>query len=91
MLLFRAGEPVGTCIYFARISVFLARFPALPLAGKIKGARSAARAAVRPLFLYAAGHFYFRCQDAVVALIEATPEDYRLKASFEMPFHLDNS
>ncbi len=41
--------------------------------------------------LYADGHLYFRYQNAVMALIEATPQAYRLKASFELPSHLDNS
>jgi outer membrane protein assembly factor BamB len=41
--------------------------------------------------LYADGHLYFRYQNAVMALIEATPEAYRLKASFKLPSHLDNS
>jgi outer membrane protein assembly factor BamB len=31
---------------------------------------------------YADGHFYFRYQDGVVALIEATPAGYRLKSQF---------
>jgi outer membrane protein assembly factor BamB len=41
--------------------------------------------------LYADGHLYFRYQNAVMALIEATPQAYRLKASFTLPSHLDNS
>jgi outer membrane protein assembly factor BamB len=41
--------------------------------------------------LYADGNLYYRYQDAVLALIEATPEAYRLKASFKLPSHLDNS
>ncbi len=41
--------------------------------------------------LYADGHLYFRYQNAVMALIEATPQGYRLKTSFELPSHLDNS
>lgn len=40
--------------------------------------------------VYADGHVYFRYQNAVMALIEATPEAYRLKASFQLPSHLDN-
>jgi len=32
--------------------------------------------------LYADGHLYFRYEDGVVALIEATPEAYRLKGTF---------
>ena len=31
---------------------------------------------------YADGHLYFRYQDGVVALIEATPQGYRLKSQF---------
>lgn len=34
---------------------------------------------------YADGHVYFRYQNGVMALIEATPEGYRLKGSFEIP------
>jgi outer membrane protein assembly factor BamB len=41
--------------------------------------------------LYADGHLYFRYQNAVMALIEATPEAYRLKASFTLPSHLGDS
>jgi hypothetical protein len=41
--------------------------------------------------VYADGHLYFRYQNAAMALIEATPEAYRLKASFRLPSHLDNS
>lgn len=41
--------------------------------------------------LYADGNLYFRYQNAVMALIEATPEGYHLKSSFELPSHLDNS
>jgi outer membrane protein assembly factor BamB len=48
------------------------------------GAESAA-------IVYADGHLYFRYQNAVMALIEATPDAYRLKASFQLPSHLDNS
>jgi outer membrane protein assembly factor BamB len=36
---------------------------------------------------YADGHLYFRYQNAVMALIEATPEEYRLKGSFEIASH----
>lgn len=31
------------------------------------------------------GHLYFHYQDGVVALIEANPEDYRLKGTFKLP------
>jgi outer membrane protein assembly factor BamB len=41
--------------------------------------------------LYADGHLYFRYQNSVMALIEATPETYRLKSSFELPSHLGES
>jgi outer membrane protein assembly factor BamB len=41
--------------------------------------------------VYADGHLYFRYENAVMALIEATPEAYRLKASFELPSHLASS
>ncbi|MGH7201907.1 MAG: PQQ-binding-like beta-propeller repeat protein, partial [Planctomycetaceae bacterium] len=35
--------------------------------------------------LYADGHLYFRYQDGMMALIEATPRQYRLKGQFELP------
>ncbi len=35
--------------------------------------------------VYADGHLYFRYQTGVMALIEATPEEYRLKGSFKLP------
>jgi outer membrane protein assembly factor BamB len=34
--------------------------------------------------LYADGDLYFRYEDATMALIEATPEEYRLKSSFKL-------
>lgn len=34
---------------------------------------------------YADGHMYFRWQDNVMGLIEATPQGYRLKGSFPLP------
>ena len=34
--------------------------------------------------IYADGHLYFRYQNAVMALIEATPESYKLKGSFQI-------
>lgn len=33
---------------------------------------------------YADGHLYFRYQDGTMALIEATPKEYRLKGSFKL-------
>jgi outer membrane protein assembly factor BamB len=45
--------------------------------GRGPGAESAAVA-------FADGHLYFRYQDATMALIEATPEAYRLKGSFKI-------
>jgi outer membrane protein assembly factor BamB len=36
---------------------------------------------------YADGHIYFRYQDGTMALIEATPSEYRLKGSFELATH----
>ncbi|MEK6248890.1 MAG: PQQ-binding-like beta-propeller repeat protein [Planctomycetales bacterium] len=33
---------------------------------------------------YADGHLYFRYEDGVMALIEATPDEYRLKGSFRI-------
>ncbi|MEQ8790948.1 MAG: PQQ-binding-like beta-propeller repeat protein [Pirellulaceae bacterium] len=41
--------------------------------------------------VYADGHLYFRYQDGVMALIEATPEEYRPKGSFEIATRHDNS
>jgi hypothetical protein len=35
--------------------------------------------------LYADGHLYFRYDDNVMALIEATPKGYRLKSKFTLP------
>ncbi len=37
--------------------------------------------------LYADGHLYFRYQNGVVALVEATPEAYRLKGQFRPRAH----
>ena len=37
------------------------------------------------------GHLIYRYQDGTVALIEATPEEYRLKASFKPAFQEDKS
>ena len=34
---------------------------------------------------YADGNLYFRYQNGVMALIEASPDDYRLKSTFELP------
>jgi outer membrane protein assembly factor BamB len=35
--------------------------------------------------VYADGHFYFRYESGVMALIEATPEEYRQKGTFKIP------
>jgi outer membrane protein assembly factor BamB len=35
--------------------------------------------------IYADGHLYFRYQDGMMALIEATPEGYREKGTFQIP------
>jgi outer membrane protein assembly factor BamB len=35
--------------------------------------------------LYADGHLYFRYEDGLVALVEATPERYNLKSTFKPP------
>jgi outer membrane protein assembly factor BamB len=37
---------------------------------------------------YADGHLYFRYQDNIMALIEATPKEYRLKSTFDLPKNL---
>ena len=47
--------------------------------GRIRGAGSGSAAVV-----YADGHLYFRYEDGVMALIEASPESYRLKGSFRV-------
>jgi outer membrane protein assembly factor BamB len=39
---------------------------------------------------YADGHLYFRYENGVVALIEATPEAYRLKGQFRIPINGKN-
>ena len=61
------------------------------LTGKAKWGPVRGPGADSAAVLYADGHLYFRYQNAVMALIEATPEAYRLKASFELPSHLDDS
>ena len=40
--------------------------------------------------VYADGNLYFRYQDNVLALIEATPAGYKLKSKFQIPGDLDN-
>jgi hypothetical protein len=35
--------------------------------------------------MYADGHLYFRYQDNTVALMEVTPQAYKLKSTFELP------
>jgi outer membrane protein assembly factor BamB len=61
------------------------------LTGKVKWGPVRGPGSNSAAVLYADGHLYFRYQNAVMALIEATPEAYRLKASFKLPSHLDNS
>lgn len=41
--------------------------------------------------LYADGQLYFRYESGVLALIEATPESYQLRASFRLPSNLGKS
>ena len=36
---------------------------------------------------YADGHFYFRYQDGIMALIEANPSEYKLKGKFKIKTH----
>lgn len=36
---------------------------------------------------YADGHLYFRYEDATMALVEATPDEYRLKGTFQIASH----
>lgn len=52
--------------------------------GRGPGAGSAAAA-------YADGHLYFRYEDGLIALIEATPEKYLLKGTFTMGSTLEKS
>lgn len=47
--------------------------------GPVRGAGGGSAAIV-----YADGHLYFRYEDGVIALIEATPQEYRLKGEFKM-------
>jgi outer membrane protein assembly factor BamB len=47
---------------------------------KLRGPGSGSAAVVA-----ADGHVYFRYQDGVIALIEASPDEYRLKGTFELP------
>jgi outer membrane protein assembly factor BamB len=61
------------------------------LTGKIAWGPVRGPGAESAAVLYADGHLYFRYQNAVMALIEATPEAYRLKASFTLPSHLGDS
>ena len=41
--------------------------------------------------LYSDGHLYFRYQNGLMALIEATPEEFRLKGTFRTAVKLGNS
>jgi outer membrane protein assembly factor BamB len=61
------------------------------LTGKVAWGPRRGPGAESAAVIYADGHLYLRYQNAVMALIEATPEAYRLKASFRLPSHLDNS
>jgi outer membrane protein assembly factor BamB len=61
------------------------------LTGKVAWGPERGPGAASAAVVYADGHVYFRYQNAVLALIEATPEEYRLKAKFRLPSHLDNS
>lgn len=47
--------------------------------GRTRGAGTGSAAVV-----YADGHLYFRYENGVMALIEATPKEYRLKGSFKL-------
>ena len=59
--------------------------------GKIKWGPVRGPGAESAAITYADGHLYFRYQNGVMALIEATPDAYKLKASFKLPSHLGNS
>ena len=52
------------------------KFDWKPVKGAGKGAAEA---------IYADGHLYFRYEDNVMALIEATPTAYKLKSKFQIP------
>lgn len=54
--------------------------------GKLRGPGEGSAA-----ILYADGHLVFRYQNGVIALIEATPEAYRLKGSFKPVYQKGNS
>lgn len=41
--------------------------------------------------MYADGHLYFRYEDGVMALIEANPQELKIKSTFELPSKLDKS
>lgn len=40
---------------------------------------------------FADGHLYFRYENGIMALIEATPREYRLKGQFRIASHHDKS
>jgi hypothetical protein len=40
---------------------------------------------------YADVHFYFRYQDATTALVEANPQEYKLKGKFKIDVHYRES
>src|SRR5262245_56315895 len=52
--------------------------------GPLRGAGSGSAAVV-----YADGHLYFRYEDNVMALVEATPTGYHLKSQFNLPRGLE--
>lgn len=52
-------------------------------AWRIEGGAGRGSAAI----VYADGHFYFRYEDGIMALIEATPKEYRLKGKFKIKTH----
>jgi len=54
--------------------------------GKVKwgGGRTRGPGSNSAAIVYADGHLYFRYENGVMALIEATPKEYRLKGSFKL-------
>jgi len=54
--------------------------------GKLRGPGSGSAAVI-----YADGHLVFRYQDGVLALIEATPDEYRLKGTFKPAYQQGRS
>jgi outer membrane protein assembly factor BamB len=61
------------------------------LTGKVVWGKERGPGTGSAAIVYADGHLYFRYQDATMALIEATPKEYRLKGSFRLASKLGES